>query len=133
MQIILATIADAANTSTDGKLNLLGTYDTIPSYRVPVRAPAMVLAVSMRTEYEDNGRRFELQYELIDCDGKLLLQGGAAVVAGEIPPGQFAHFHLVQPLHQELIFQQFGRYRMNLEIDRQHQTDVVFQVIHVPE
>jgi hypothetical protein len=134
MQITLAAIADAANVTKDDKLNLLGTYDTVQAGSLPAAAPNMVLAVTMRFEYEDKGRRSALRYELIDEDGGVRLEGGVNLSTGEVLPGHFSHLHLIRPLHPGLVFERWGRYRLVLKLDGEPQpADVVFQVTPLPD
>lgn len=128
MEIVLAAVADAANVSLHGKLNILGTFDTIPAYASPVRAPQMVLAITLRAEYEDRCRTHTVELDLVDEDGRQLLTARAEPVVGEIQPGQFSHTHVIMPIPSDLVFERFGRYRMRVNIQKGERRDVVFQV-----
>lgn len=89
----------------------------------------MDLAVTMRIEYEDKNNHFELRYVLVDEDGAKLLQGGVDLITGDVPPGEFSHKHFIQPLHNSLVLQRWGRYRLLLYVNGLLQSvDVVFQV-----
>jgi hypothetical protein len=128
MEIVLAAVADSANISQENKLNVLGTFDTIPARHVPVHAPPMTLAVTIRAEYEDRGREHRLEIHLVDEDGKRLLTGGTVIRLGDISPGRFVHAHLVTPLHNDLVFERFGRYRILISAGEGVRGDVVLQV-----
>lgn len=130
VEIALAAVADAANVSAEGKLNILGTFDTIPTRAVPVNAPGMVLAITFRLEYEDGGRSHPVAFELVDEDGVRLVSGNTAVCVGRIAPGMFQHVNVVTPFDRKLCFERAGRYRVRVSTTQDH-FDVVFQVVVV--
>jgi hypothetical protein len=66
-------LAEAANASTDGKLNVLGVFDTVFATEFPAVHPRCVLVVRFRPGVEDVGetRHLEIRYEDVDQGGAL--------------------------------------------------------------
>lgn len=55
MIVPFAVLADYANVIADGKLNILGIFDTIYGASLPVEVPNMRLAMQLQTEPRDRG------------------------------------------------------------------------------
>lgn len=64
MQVEIFTLCDAA-TISDGKLNILGTFDTIGAVTFPCRHPLCALASKLRFEIGEEG---DHSFELHFCD-----------------------------------------------------------------
>ena len=60
MKIALATLADAANISQEGKLNVMGVFQTITMENTPAVFAKMVLAVIVEAETEDLGNTIQI-------------------------------------------------------------------------
>jgi len=80
MQITLAALADAANQSDRGKLNLLGVFHNIGAPNVPCRHPALAVVAVVRLDVDEKDVEHVLRIRLRDADGK---------VVGETPPVAF--------------------------------------------
>ncbi len=72
MYVSLALLADAVNTTGDGKLNLLGVFDMIHATVVPCHHLRMFVVVRIRAEVGEKGEPHSLGIRLRDADGKLL-------------------------------------------------------------
>lgn len=87
MDVALALLADFANQSADGKLNVLGVFDTIYAPQYPALHPEMKLVIRFRlhpAELEEPPKRIQIQ--LRDDLGKKVAElGGEIKVA--IPEG----------------------------------------------
>ena len=130
MEIAFAVLADSANVSVEGKLNVLGTFDTIPATEFPFFAPTVVFAFRVRVEYEDQQRVYRLKVELVDVDGQHLWSAGADMEVGPIEPGQFSHTNQII-IFPRLRFETPGRYRFRVRFDDENPHDTVFQVVPV--
>ena len=60
MEVALALLADAANTTRDGKLNVLGVFDVIYASKFPSAHPSMVLVLRLESAAADGNRQHEL-------------------------------------------------------------------------
>ncbi len=91
MDVAVALLADFANQSVDGKLNILGVFDTIYSIKYPAVHPEMklVLRFRMHPAEVDDPKRVRIQ--LRDDHGRKLLElGGEMTVSpreGQVSPG----------------------------------------------
>lgn len=93
MKIPMALIADEANLSREGKLNVLGVFDRIASPTFPVMHPKMVFVFRIEAEYGDGGRKVPVRVRLMDADGGVLFDAGGEIVAPSVQPGEFATTH----------------------------------------
>ncbi|HEU0052055.1 MAG TPA: hypothetical protein VFQ39_02715 [Longimicrobium sp.] len=89
MKIPMAFLADEANISQEGKLNVLGVFDRIGAGAFPVVHPRMVFAFRVQAEYADSGQRFPVQVRLLDEDGAVLFEANGEIAAPIVPPGEF--------------------------------------------
>lgn len=90
MKIPMAFLADEANVSQEGKLNVLGIFDRIAGAMFPVIHPRMVFAFRVHAEYPDSGRSFPVRVRLMDEDGGVLFEANGDMVAPDVAPGEFA-------------------------------------------
>jgi hypothetical protein len=86
----MALLADEANVSQEGKLNILGVFDRISAPSFPTVHPKMVFAFRVQAEYVDAGRSFSVLVRLVDEDGGVLFEAGGDLVPPSVPPGEFA-------------------------------------------
>ena len=126
MEIVLATLADAANTSSDGKLNLMGLFDTLFAGSMPVTHPSMQLVLRIRAEPSETDRQHALEIRCMDEDGQELFKvtGGFSVQA---PPGKAATFNHIVGINN-LSFQKFGGYTFPIFINRDLKRTVELEV-----
>ncbi|WP_419162528.1 DUF6941 family protein [Candidatus Palauibacter sp.] len=126
MEIVLATLADCANTSNDGKLNLMGLFDTLFAATVPVTHPSMQLVLRIRAEPAEIDRQHELEIRCMDADGEELfkVQGGFSVQAA---PGKSATFNHVVGI-SNLTFQKYGGHTFSIFINRDLKQTIVLEV-----
>lgn len=90
MKIPNAFLADEANLSQDGKLNVLGIFDRVAAPSFPTVHPKMVFVFRVQAEYGDSGRSFPIRVRLVDEDGGVLFEAGGDLVPPEVAPGDFA-------------------------------------------
>lgn len=85
----MAFLADEANVSQEGKLNVMGVFDRIAAPAYPIVHPRLVFAFRVQAEYEDSGRPFPIRVRLEDEDGGTLFEATGEIVAPMVPPGEF--------------------------------------------
>lgn len=86
----MAVLADEANVSQEGKLNLMGIFDRIAAADFPVIHPKMVFAFRVEAEYGDAGRTFPVRVSMEDEDGTVLFQAEGELMAPSVPAGEFS-------------------------------------------
>jgi hypothetical protein len=118
MQCPLSALADAANVSAEGKLNILGEFDTLFSLGgEPIVHPSMVFVAKLKVRAGELGEH-SVQLRVVDEDMHLV----RIVVAGKMNfvrlamPGVEGAFQLVIPV-QLAEFPTFGSYKFQLLVD----------------
>jgi hypothetical protein len=86
----MAFLADEANVSQEGKLNVLGIFDRIAAPSFPTMHPRMVFAFRVQAEYADAGRGFDVRVRLIDEDGGVIFEANGEIVPPALQPGSFS-------------------------------------------
>ena len=121
----MALIADEANISQEGKLNVLGVFDRIASPSFPMVHPKMVFVFRVEAGYGDGGIPVPVRVRLIDDDGRALFEAGGELIAPEVQPGDFATAHQLFTL-LGITFPQPGLYKfvVNLGDLPPHETPI---------
>lgn len=130
MNIETFLLCDAA-TDQQGKLNVLGAFDTIWTKQLPAKHPACAIAVRIRFEKIENGNH-PIKINIIDEDGKAIgpkLDGNISVHASDEVDSSVVNLILNI---QGLEFTAYGRYRIDLAIDGQMQSSLPFYAREVP-
>ena len=127
MDVDLAVIADAANVSQEGKLNILGVFDTIWARVFPFRHASMVFVLRVRADFTEQGAH-RLEVRLIDDDGGQLFkaEGPLQVAGGE--PGRPVKPHVVMGL-SGISFPKPGDYSFEIIVDDRHMKSVPLFVV----
>lgn len=70
MDVTLALLADAANVSQEGKLNILGAFAEIKSTTFPIRHPEMQLVLRFEASPAEANSKKDLLVKILDEDGQ---------------------------------------------------------------
>ena len=81
MQVKLAVLADYANVTGDGKLNILGIFDRINLTQVPAVHPQMHLILRLEAQQSERDRPHNVEIRLQDPQGTTIFE-----VNGDIVP-----------------------------------------------
>ena len=81
MQVKLALLADYANVTADGKLNILGIFDRIQVGELPAVHPQMHFILRLEAHPAERDREHRVEIKLHDPDGQTIFQ-----VQGQIHP-----------------------------------------------
>ena len=87
MKIPMAFVADEANVSQEGKLNVLGIFDRIVTAELPLIHPRMVFCFRVVAEPGDAGRALPVQVRLVDEAGEPLFEAAGDMVTPILPMG----------------------------------------------
>lgn len=94
MEVKIAVLADAANVSQEGKLNIAGIFDRITTGNFPAQWPAMAFVVKLAAHSTESGKH-EMKVVVADEDGRKIAEMGAkftlddgAAIAGMPLTGQ---------------------------------------------
>jgi hypothetical protein len=130
MKILMAFLADEANISQDGKLNVLGVFDRISAGSFPVMHPRMVFAFRVYMDAGDSGRGFQVRVRLLDEANAPLFEANGEIGAPVIAAGDFATANQLFGL-VGLQFEREGVYRFVVNIGgTEHETPFLVQAAH---
>ncbi|HSJ10837.1 MAG TPA: hypothetical protein VK928_13015 [Longimicrobiales bacterium] len=89
MQVKLALLADYANVTAEGKLNILGIFDRISVHEIPAVHPQMHLILRFEAHPAERDRVHNIEIRLYDPDGQTVFE-----VKGDVVP----HGHIGQTI-----------------------------------
>jgi hypothetical protein len=118
----VAVLCDAA-TEDNGKLNLLGSFDTIYAPQMPAVHPQCSMALRVTFMPGDEGAR-KLTLSFINADGRAIMQSIELPVQVALPDD--AHFltrNFIVNI-QQLKFEEPGLYSVDVRLDNVSQTGV---------
>jgi hypothetical protein len=132
MQLLLATLCDSA-ADYQGKLCVLGAFDTLCAPEFPVTHPQCSLAVRVLFEPKDRGRH-EMCIRLLDSKDAEVMPPFSPVMDVAFPPGKipFVTRNLVLNL-QRLRFEEAGVYRFEVTINAVPLARVPLRVTRIEE
>src|SRR5687768_3606735 len=84
MQVKLALLADYANVTAEGKLNILGIFDRISANQIAAVHPQMHLILRLEADPAERDRPHNIEIRLYDSDGQIVLE----VKVDVVPHGQ---------------------------------------------
>jgi hypothetical protein len=126
MTIQVAVLCDAA-TDYNGKLNLLGTFDTILAAQFPVLHPQCAVALRIMFDRMEEGHH-DLKMNFVDEDGQLIMQSMDIPIDVQFPgDATFLSRNFIinfQPLKLE----QAGLYSVDVSIDNRPLTSIPLAV-----
>ncbi len=114
MKVKFAVLADYANTSTDGKLNIMGIFSRIQSTNFPARHPQCHVVVSCTVNEFDRGQDYPYTIRLHDEDGNNLLTLQSTI---HVPSDQLRDINLNFRIN-ELVIPAPGNYEFLVQIDK---------------
>jgi hypothetical protein len=123
MNVQIAVLCDAA-TDENGKLSLLGAFDTIFARELPAVHPQCAVALRVTFFAADEGKR-ALGINFVDADGRSITPNFPSI-AVEVRLPEEVHFgtrNFIINL-QQLKFDQTGLYSVEITMDGQPQTSI---------
>ena len=130
MNIQVAVLCDAA-TEDNGKLNLLGAFDTIFAPQLPAVHPQCAVALRVTFMSGDEGAR-KLKLNFVNADGKSIMPPIEIPVAVSLPDD--AHFltrNFIVNI-QQLKFAEEGLYSVDVRLDDKSQGNIPLQIKLLP-
>ena len=131
MNIQVAVLCDAA-TDDNGKLNLLGAFDTIYARELPTAHPQCAVALRVTFSSADEGAH-ELKLNFVDADGHSVTPDFPPIHLEVALPGDM-HFgtrNFIVNI-QQLKFENPGLYSIDVSLDGHPQASVPLLVKHNP-
>ncbi len=132
MDVIFAVVADAANVSREGKLNVMGIFDRVFARQLPARFPPMQLVIRLEADYAELDREHAIRVQLSDPDDESVFD-----IDGTFTPrgGQPGHKTPVNHVLQlgNLPLQRTGAHRILIWIDNDLKRELPIHVVQAPE
>ena len=119
MELKLFLVADCANVTREGKLNVMGIFDRIYATNFPARHSSLHLIIKLVAELGEPGQTRDFTIKLLDPNGNqgFDLSGQIQIPLSE--QDRMPEVNLVLEL-KDLIFPQPGPYDIVLLIDKDH-------------
>ena len=128
MNVPLAFLADAANISQEGKLNVLGVFDNITAASFPTVHPAMALVFGITASAAEHGHSRTCQIRLRNADGGQLLD-----IEGDLEVGQPGNMAAPNSIYipfrlPPITFPRAGDYAFHILIGGDEKANVQFRL-----
>ncbi|MEM0897168.1 MAG: hypothetical protein AAGJ79_09800 [Verrucomicrobiota bacterium] len=132
MDVQVATLCDSAS-DYNGKMCILGTFDTICSKQVPVVHPHCALALRVCFQPGDEGKhQFTIQF--IDADGQAVMpQLQSDIVDISLPQDAYFLTRNIVINMQRLKFDRVGLFSIDVSVDDRILARVPLRVMLLPE
>lgn len=126
MKVEVLTLCDAA-TDSHGKLNVLGSFDTILAPQAPVTHPAGSIAVRVRFDRIEEGPH-AIRLSFADEDGKYVLPPMDGSVTVRFRPEDTTTVANLILNMQQVKLERFGEYSIDLSIDGRQEGSIPLYV-----
>jgi len=127
MRVSVALLADSANVSREGKLNILGIFDTIYARAFPTTHAQMQLVLRLEAEATEAGSTRELELRLLAPDGRVLFRLPGTLLVPRSAVGEAIRIDRILTL-TSVAFATPGRYAVQVAIDGAVQATVQLRV-----
>ncbi len=127
MDVSFALLADAANVSREGKLNILGAFDRVHGSQFPLTWPRMVLVTRFIASAAEYGQEKSLEIVTLDADGKRLGGATGKMRVPEGQPGRQLKINHVLPM--TVTFPSPGQYSVEILVNGEPKATVPLDVV----
>src|SRR5437773_5050574 len=130
MDTQIAILCDAA-TDTNGKVSILGTFDTIYTAQLPAVHPQCSIALRMTfSRVEEGAHKVKLNF--VDEDGKLVMPSIDIPLEVSVPEDTiFVSRNFIVNIHQ-LKFEKTGLYSIDIAMDGRQEGSIPLLVKQMP-
>lgn len=126
MQIEVFSLCDAATTG-EGKLNMLGAFDTLWVKKVPLVYPHCTVALRIRFQSSE-GSQHKVSVKFVDADGKHMIPATNGVINIDYSDGRkSASANLILNI-QGLKIERFGEYAIDLAVSGENKASLPLYV-----
>ena len=130
MDIQIAILFDAA-TDTNGKLSILGTFDTIYTSQLPAVHPQCSIALRMTFSKAEEGPH-KVKLNFVDEDGRLVMPSIDIPVEVTVPDDTiFISRNFIINI-QQLKFEKPGLYSIDIAMNGEQEGSIPLLVKHMP-
>ncbi len=131
MDVTFAVLADYANVSREGKLNVMGIFDRVFARQLPSRFPPMQLVVRLEAAPDELDREHAIRIQLADPDGAALFDiNGTFTPRGAEPGHPVSVNHVIRLA--DLPLQRTGTHTISIWVDDDRKREVPLRVDEPP-
>lgn len=134
MKVSLALLADFANVTADGKLNILGIFQAVIPPQFPYVHGQMHLILSFEADRLEIGKKKKLEISFRDADGKsfFTISGDMEIPSPSLQiPGPITMNHILAM--NGMRFERPGSYEFVVLIDGEPKEQVVLRALEQPK
>lgn len=130
MDIQVAVLCDAA-TDYKGKLNLLGTFNSVYTQELPANYPQCSIVLRIVFKRVEEGEH-KLRINFVDEDGKFVMPSIELPFEVNVPAADsFLYRNFILNI-QRLKFENFGQHAVDIAIDGRQEASIPLEVKQVP-
>ena len=130
MDIQVAVLCDAA-TDYKGKLNLLGTFNSVHTRELPANYPQCSIVLRVVFKLVEEGSH-KLRINFVDEDGKFVMPSIELPFDVKVPENDsFAYRNFILNI-QRLKFEKFGQHAVDIAIDGRQEASIPLEVKQIP-
>ena len=130
MDIQVAVLCDAA-TDYKGKLNLLGTFNSVHTRELPANYPQCSIVLRVVFKLVEEGSH-KLRINFVDEDGKFVMPSIELPFESKVPENDsFAYRNFILNI-QRLKFEKFGQHAVDIAIDGRQEASIPLEVKQIP-
>jgi hypothetical protein len=133
MQLSMLLMADYATVDAGGKLNILGSFDSLSAQQFPVKHPLMHLVMRFQPELGEYGDTRKLRIVLVDEDGQELFQVSGDFQIPALQKGQVAPALPIIFGIRDLEFPRPGRYEFRIFVDKEQKDFITLSVSQIEQ
>lgn len=122
MDVTLAVCCDAANVSREGKLNLLGIFNSIHAAEFPCTHPHLALVLRVEARVGEEGT-YPLEIQLVDEDGQQLFDISGQLTLQGAQPGRPMTAQTIMDINN-LQLPRAGTFAFEIFLDGHHSRSV---------
>ena len=131
MRVTLAVLADGANISREGKLNIMGIFDVIHTQEFPMTHPQMLLVMRFEGDFAEAGTRKKVEIRLMDADGKKMFYLPGEILLGSGVPGESIGANQILTINMAR-FDASGSYEFKIMVDGELKAEVPLKIKQLP-
>ncbi|MDP6307094.1 MAG: hypothetical protein QGF29_04555 [Verrucomicrobiota bacterium] len=130
MDIQVAVLCDAA-TDYKGKLNLLGTFNSVHARELPANYPQCSIVLRVVFKVVEEGSH-KLRINFVDEDGKFVMPSIELPFEVNVAENDsFAYRNFILNI-QRLKFEKFGQHAVDIAIDGRQEASIPLEVKQIP-
>ena len=127
MRTLLFLVADYANITREGKLNVMGIFNDIYSFNFPARHSSMHLIAKLGAELGEYGQTRDFTVKLLDEDGNHIMDVSGQIQMPKGERGRKPEVNVILEL-KDVVFPKPGAYQFVIFVDRDHKGELSLYV-----